>query len=128
MLSSLPQINENGVVSFGNPVPLYSEDKIVLPIGKDPEVSHMIFASNLSTFFFFFFWQIEGINPPCLRQIIWETQKWHDKFSRPERSWVIDLNDNLHALISISRTTCLAKILMPFLSVSDNLLWQEWWW
>ena len=40
----LPQINENGVVSFGNPVPLYSEDKIVLPIGKDPEVGHVIFG------------------------------------------------------------------------------------
>ena len=36
-------------------------------------------------------------------------------------SWIIDQNNILHILINNSRTAAPTKILMPFLSSSDNL-------
>ena len=51
-----------------------------------------------------------------LKQIVKETQKW------PNGSGVIDQNMQNTVLINNSRTTWPTKILMPFLSSSDNWL------
>ena len=59
-----------------------------------------------------------------LKQIVWETQKWHENFSTPSGSWVIDQNMQNSVLLNNSWTTWPKKILMPSLSFSDNMLYM----
>ena len=61
-------------------------------------------------------------NISILKQIVWETQKWHYNFSRPSSCRVIDQNNILNVLSYNPRTAEASKILMTFLSSSDNLL------
>ena len=39
-----------------------------------------------------------------LKQIVWETQQWHYKISRPSSSWVIDQNKILPIFTNNSQT------------------------
>ena len=57
-----------------------------------------------------------------LKQIVWETQKWHYNFSWLKGSWVIDQNSILYGLINNTGTLWSSAILIPFLGFSDNLL------
>ena len=61
-------------------------------------------------------------NISILKQIVWETPKWHYNFSRSSSSWVIYQNRQNISLMHNSRTAWPTKILMPFLSFLDNLL------
>ena len=45
-----------------------------------------------------------------LKEIVWDIQKWHQNFSRPHRSWVIDQNMQIISLINNSRTARPTKI------------------
>ena len=46
-----------------------------------------------------------GGNGMCpLKQIVWETKKWHENFGRPSSSLVIDQNNILHDSINNSKT------------------------
>ena len=57
-----------------------------------------------------------------MKQIVSETQKWYQIFTRPHDSWVIDQNVQNIVLIENTRTSWPTKILMSVLSISDNLL------
>ena len=58
-------------------------------------------------------------NISTLKQIVWETQKWHHNFSR---WWLIDQNVQNIVWINNSQTSWPTKFLVQFLSFSDNLL------
>ena len=60
-------------------------------------------------------------NINILKEIVWETQKWHYNFSRTHGSRVIDKNNIFHVLINNLRTAWPTKISMLFLSFTDNL-------
>ena len=53
-----------------------------------------------------------------LKQIVWETRKWHNNFDRPSGSLVIDQNNILHILINNLRTTGPTEIVLPFMGKS----------
>ena len=55
-----------------------------------------------------------------LRQIVWETQKWHWNFGRPSGSLVIDRNNILHDLINNFKFAGPTEIVTQFLTFLDN--------
>ena len=52
-----------------------------------------------------------------LKEIVWESQKWHFNFSTLKHiSCIIDQNNILHDLINNSRTAQATKMIMPYLT------------
>ena len=110
---------------------MYKMFNQLVPIGKNCTPNqicalsqtdqHIFWKSNLSycKIITTLFWKNDMI---ILKQIVWKTQKWHWNFSRPNGSWVIGKNNILLVLFNNSWTPGPTKILMPFLSFSDNLL------
>ena len=51
-----------------------------------------------------------------LKQIVWQTQKWHQNCIRQSGSWVTHQNNNVHVLNNCTwRTAWPTEILVPFL-------------
>ena len=57
-----------------------------------------------------------------LKQIVWETHKWHKNLRKANRSWIIDQNMQTIGLINTSWVAWPSKILFHSLSFWDNLL------